>query len=308
MFTKQQKGYIMIGLAGSLWGTLGLFGKLLFRYDFTPQLTVFCRLFIAFWILFIIILFKDKNLLKIDKRGLKYTFLIGVFSQGVYNLLYFQSIEKTTIATAVVLLYTSPIFLIIMGRIFYKEMLNKEKYISLILCVIGCFLTVTGGSLKVLDVNLPGVLMGVGAGFNYALVTILSKAIIDEYNPITVIFYGFGFGWLFLMPFSNPSTLIHIKYSFSLITILLGFALIPSVFSYLLYIPGLSYGVEASKAGIISSLEIVVSVIISFMVFGENLWGFKLIGIILVLLSIVVINKQKVKVEVDIPCERPLTE
>lgn len=308
MITTEQKGYMMIGLAGSLWGTLGLFGKLLFKYNFTPQLTVFCRLFIAFWILFIIILFKDKNLLRIDKRGLKYTCLIGVFSQGVYNLLYFQSIQKTTIATAVVLLYTSPIFLIIMGKIFYKEMLNKEKYISLLLCVIGCFLTVTGGSLKVLNVNLTGVLMGVGAGFSYALVTILSKAIIDEYNPMTIIFYGFGFGWLFLMPFSNPAILIHTKYNFSLVILLLGLALIPSVFSYLLYIPGLSYGVEASKAGIISSLEIVVSVIISFMVFGENLWGIKLIGIILVLLSIVVVNKQKIDIKADVSCEKAVTE
>ncbi len=297
---SQKKGYLMIALAGSLWGTLGLFGNLLFKYDFPPELVVFCRLFFAFWILLFLIFFKDKNLLKIDKRGIKYTALIGFFSQALFNILYFQAIQKTTIATAVVLLYTAPIFLIIMGRIIYKEMLNKRKVSALILCVIGCFLTVTGGNLGILKMDLAGILIGIGAGFTYALVTIFSKAIVDDYHPLTVILYSFGFGWMFLIPFSKPLALLKVQYSFPLVMILLVFALIPSVLSYILYIFGLSYKVEASKAGIISSLEIVVSVMISFIVFKEIIWGVKLIGIILVVCSIVLVNIQKLKINLDL--------
>ena len=188
------KGYIMIAIAGTLWGTIGLFGKIFFSYGFDPKLVVFCRLFVAFLIMFIFIYIKDKKLLKFDKRGLVYTALIGLFSQALFNILYFETIKRTTIATAVILLYTAPIFLIIMGRIFYSELLTPTKISSLVLCVMGCILTVTGGSFDTLNINSLGVLMGIGAGFTYALVTIISKAIIYDYHPLTIILYSFLFG------------------------------------------------------------------------------------------------------------------
>lgn len=287
------KGYIMIAIAGSLWGTVGLFGKIFFAYGFDPKLVVFCRLFVGFLIMFIFIYIKDKKLLKFDKRGLKYTALIGFFSQALFNLLYFETIKRTTIATAVILLYTAPIFLIIMGRIFYKELLTPIKISALVLCITGCFLTVTGGSLETLNINSLGVLMGIGAGFTYALVTIISKAIIYDYHPLTIILYSFLFGWIFLVPFSHPMNLLYVNYNLPIIASIVGLGLIPTVLSYIFYITGLSYGVEASKAGIICSLEIVVSVIISYLFFKEVILGVKLLGILMALGSILVINFDK---------------
>ena len=293
------KGYLMIALAGSLWGTIGLFGKILFSYDLQPKLVVFCRLFVGFLIMLAIIYFKDKNLLKFDKRLLKYTALIGFFSQALFNLLYFETIERTTIATAVILLYTAPIFLTIMGRMFYKEYLTPIKISALCLSIIGCFLTVTGGAMDTLSINSLGVLLGIGAGFSYALVTIISKAIIDDYHPLTIILYSFLFGWIFLLPFSHPLDLLHIKYSLPIVASIVGLGFIPTVLSYILYITGLSYGVEASKAGIICSLEIVISVMISFLLFKEVILGVKLLGIIMTLGSIYIVKFDKVVIPLN---------
>jgi drug/metabolite transporter (DMT)-like permease len=281
-----KKGYLLIALAGCFWGTLGLFGKILFSYNFTPQLVVFCRLFMGFIFLCILILIKDKSLFQIDKRGLKYTALIGFFSQALFNILYFQTIQKTSITTAVILLYTAPSFLLIMGKLIYKEAITSDKIITLIMCTIGCFLAVTGGFIGGLKINVSGVFMGIGAGFTYALATILGKAILDKYHPLTIILYSFGFGWIFLVPISNPLTLLHLTYDVKLIISILGFGLIPATLSYVLYFTGLSHGVEVSKAGIISSLEIVVSVLISVLIFKEHLVGYKLVGVIIIMLSI----------------------
>lgn len=284
MSTK--KGYLLIALAGCFWGTLGLFGKILFSYNFTPQLVVFCRLFMGFIFLCIIILIKDKSLFGIDKRGLKYTALIGFFSQALFNILYFQTIQKTSITTAVILLYTAPSFLLIMGKLIYKEAITSDKIIALIMCFIGCFLAVTGGFINGLNINISGVFIGIGAGFTYALATILGKAIIDKYNPLTIILYSFGFGWIFLVPISKPLTLLHLNYDVKLIISIIGFGLIPATLSYVLYFTGLSHGVEVSKAGIVSSLEIVISALISVLIFKEHLLGYKLVGVIIIMLSI----------------------
>ncbi|MBZ9633830.1 DMT family transporter [Clostridium sp. FP1] len=133
----------------------------------------------------------------------------------------------------------------------------RWKLTALVLCMIGCFLTVTGGLLDTLNINSLGVLMGIGAGLTYALVTIISKAVIDDYHPLTIILYSFLFGWIFLVPFSHPVNLLYVKYSLPVVASIIGLGLIPTVLAYILYITGLSYGVEASKAGIICSIFII---------------------------------------------------
>jgi drug/metabolite transporter (DMT)-like permease len=77
--------------------------------------------------------------------------------------------------------------------------------------------------------------------------------------------------------------------------LLLGsIGLISTVIAYGFYITGLSYGIEASKAGIISTLEVVVSVILSYLVFKEALWGWKLVGILMVVSSVVIVKGDKI--------------
>ncbi|GAI47505.1 unnamed protein product [marine sediment metagenome] len=77
--------------------------------------------------------------------------------------------------------------------------------------------------------------------------------------------------------------------------LLLGsIGLIATVIAYGLYITGLSYGIEASKAGIVSTLELVVSVILSYLIFKEALWGWKLVGILMVVFSVVIVQADKI--------------
>ena len=233
-------------------------------------------------------------MLKVDLRGLVHISLIGLFSQFFFNLLYFSAIQKTTVATAVTLMYTAPIFIAIMARIFYHELFTPFKTVALFLCIGGCFFTATGGSMETLQLNLPGVLMGLGSGFTFALLTILSKAIINKYHQLTIIVYSIGFGLLFYLPFSRPLEVFQIDLALKAWLLLGSIGLISTVIAYGFYITGLSYGIEASKAGIISTLEVVVSVILSYLVFKEALWGWKLAGILMVVFSVVIVQADKI--------------
>jgi len=76
--------------------------------------------------------------------------------------------------------------------------------------------------------------------------------------------------------------------------LLCSIGLIATVIAYGLYITGLSYGIEASKAGIISTLEVVVSVMLSYLVFKEALWGWKLVGILMVVSSVIIVQVDKI--------------
>ena len=284
----------MVAAAATLWGTVGVQVQTLFNYNLSLQSIIFWRLFFAFIILFSFVFFTNKKWLIIDKKGLIYLALMGLFSQLLFNLFYFSCIQKTTIATAVTLLYSAPIFIAVMARIFYKELFTPIKTVALFLCMGGCFLAATGGSVAVLKLNLIGVLLGLGAGFTFSLVTIISKFIINKYHQLTIIVYALGFGLLFYLPFSHPLIIFQMSLPLEVWLLISFFGVISTAIAYGLYITGISYGIEVSRAGIISTLELVVAVILSYLIFKETLWGWKLVGILTVVFSVIIVQVDKI--------------
>jgi len=284
----------MVAAAATLWGTAGIQVQTLFNYNLSIQSIVFWRLFFAFTILFFFVFFTNKKRLIINKKGLVYLALMGLFSQLLFNLFYFSCIQKTTIATAVTLLYSAPIFIAVMARIFYNELFTPIKTIALFICIGGCFFAATGGSVAVFKLNLIGVLMGLGAGFTFSLVTIISKAIVNKYHQLTIIVYALGFGLLFYLPFSRPLTIFQKSLPLEVWLLISSFGVISTAIAYGLYITGISYGIEVSRAGIISTLELVVAVILSYLIFKEAFWGWKLVGILMVVFSVIIIQVDKI--------------
>lgn len=290
---NKTKGYLMIATAGMLWGTVGFFVTKLLAAQVPLPAIIFWRMFFAFFLLLIFLFFTDRTKLKIDRKILIYVIAIGLISQCLFNICYFSTIKLTSIATAVTLLYSAPIFIAIMSRIFFHEFFTKNKVLALLVCVIGCFLTATGGTWENIQLNWKGILLGLASGVTFGSLAIISKPIANKCHPYTIVFYSLGFGLLFYLPFSQPMFLFQSNqnpiiwfYTFSL-------SIISTVFAYSFYIKGLSMGIEASKAGIISTIEVVVSVIISYFAFQEQLWGWKLIGILMVIGPVIVVQLER---------------
>ena len=280
----------MVATAASIWGTVGIQVQILFNYNVSLQSIVFWRMFFAFFILLIFIFITKRERLLIDKKGLIYVGIMGLSSQLFFNLCYFSCIQKTSISTAVTLLYSAPIFIAIMARIFYGELFTLMKTMALLICIGGCFLAATGGSLSVLRLNLIGVLLGLAAGFNFSLVTIISKAIIRKYHQLTIIIYALGFGLIFYLPFSRPLAIFEQDLPLLAWALIVCFGIVSTAIAYGLYITGISYGIEVSRAGIISTLELVVAVVLSWLLFRENILGWKLVGILMVIFAVIIIQ------------------
>lgn len=237
---------------------------------------------------------KDRNLFKINKRGLCYAAIIGLICHALYNLFMFKAVELTTISTTVTLLYTSPIFVAIMSRILFKENITFRKLIALIFAVIGSWLTVTGGSFKSLNFNIVGVLYALGAGFFYATMTIINKFVVDDFNELTLLTYTLGFAFVFSLTFSNPLAVLSINYNLLVYVFIIMLGILSTAISYLIYLKGLSYGVESSKASIIATFEVPVSIVGSMIIFSQKLSIGEILGVFLVMISIFLINERNV--------------
>lgn len=287
---KKTQGYLLIAAAGTLWGTVGLFVTKLLEAQLSIHNIVFYRMFFAFFALFFFLFFTNRGSLKIDRSILKYVIAIGLISLCLYNFCYFTAIQMTSVATAVTLLYTAPLFIALLARVFFHELFTKNKVLALLLCAVGCFLTVTGGDWKNMGFNSARTLMGLAAGITYGSLTIFSKPIAHKYHPYTIVFYSLGFGVLFYLPLAQPMVIWQSNISALTWFYLLALSIITTTIALILYTHGLSMGVEASQAGIISTVEVVVSVIVSRFFFQELLWGWKLIGILMVIGSVVIVQ------------------
>lgn len=272
--------------AGVLWGTISVFLKNLSSSGLSLIQITACRAVFSSFFLFVYFLVKDKNLLKIKLKDIWMFVGTGVVSLTFFSLCYFSTILESGASIAVILLYTSPIFILLLSAILFKEKITKIKLFALILTFVGCiFVTGVGGENHL---SAKGLFIGLCAGFGYALYSIFSRFALKKYKPLTVTFYTFVFSSISLLPFCN---VVEICSSFSekSLLFLIGIALVCTVLPYIFYTYGLS-GLETGKAAILVTVEPLVGSLIGIFVWKENLDMLKLIGIIMIFIAVILIN------------------
>ncbi|MDU9053230.1 MAG: DMT family transporter, partial [Clostridioides difficile] len=277
-----------IAIAGLLWATLGLFGKFLMGNGLTSEQVAFTRLFFGFIVLGVYSSIRTPQILKINKKGIIYSVIIGIICQAMFNLCYFKAIDIAGVSIAAVLLYTSPLFLAIFSKLCYKENITRSKLFSLILCFIGAIMAVTGGRLDFQGLNAFGLLLGVLSAIAYALMPTISKNALKEFSSSTILVYSFLFGAIFMIPSSRPWEILNYAKDLDVLSCMLMLGIVPAALAYIFYAAGISKGVELSVAGVVASVELVGSVIIGCTILGESFSLGKLFGVMLMLISAVV--------------------
>ena len=173
---KGALGGILIVIAGLFWGSMGLFVRHLNSLGFT-SIQVACLRLVTAGILFaLILLIKDPKGFKISPKDIPLFLALGLVSILFFTCCYFTAIRLMTMSTAAILLYTSPIWVMILAVFFLKEKINTKKIIALVLAFAGCVL-VSGFGGKVTPV---GILVGLGSGLGYGLYSILIPLILSR--------------------------------------------------------------------------------------------------------------------------------
>jgi drug/metabolite transporter (DMT)-like permease len=178
----------------------------------------------------------------------------------------------------------------ILARLLFNEPLTPAKLAALGLSWTGIFLVI-GAYLQpaTLQVTPLAALTGLGSGFTYALYTVLSKRLLRTYSHWTVLFYGLGFGALFLAVLQAPAVLASNLGIPALWPPLLIVSLV-TVAAYAFYTWGISR-VPVGRASIVAMVEPVAAGLLGFIVLGERLELPQLIGAVLVLTGAVLAQR-----------------
>lgn len=289
------KSFIKIFITGCLWGTIGLFVKLMESQGSSSSYTSFLRLlFGSVLVALLALIFDGPKAFRIGPKTLISCILMGIVCQGLFNILYSSSISMNGMSVASVLMYTAPVFTSIMCMIFFKEKLTALKWFALLVNVAGCALTATGGNFSAEAIAPIGILLGIGSGLTYAMTPIFGKLSMREAgSPFAAAAYNLFFGCVFIALARRPWTTVEDPLNIHIILPGLLFGLIATALAYSFYFSGLTWIRQTSKVPVVASIELVVATIIGVFAFSEGITAVKIIGIIMVLFSILLFSSRK---------------
>ncbi len=247
------------------------------------------RMLVASVSFVVIDLFTGIKKLKINPKDIWVFVCTGVVSVVFFNVCYFYTVIHSQSSIAVVLMYTSPIFIMILSAIFFKEKITLQKVIALLLTFAGCVLVagVFGGGYRLAPLVL---LTGIGSGLFYGLYTIFGRVALKKYDAGVLTTYTFIFGFIGSLPIGNiPKTVSMLIADPVSVLWFLGIGIVGTVLPYFFYTWGLKR-MESSKASILVAVEPVVGSIVGMTVFQESRDVPKIIGIALIIAAIVLMN------------------
>lgn len=280
-------GYLYAIVSAILFGSAGLFVKLgQTQLDSVSLLTV--QYVIAVTIMFIILFFKDKKALKVNKTQLKDLAILGIVGNSFMTVFYYLSFNYLPVAMTTVLLMTYPIIVFFYAVIKGKEKFKGSKILIVIMAFLGCII-----SLNLVNAEGTYSLMGIGFGLLaavfYAFMNIFSERNLSQVTPLAINGYSTLFSLISLIIYKFPHFLLRDEVdlkTYGYITILAVFCeIIPLTLLY----AGIKH-IGSVKVSIISNLEIPTSIVLSYFLLNESISIIQLIGTIIVIYSVYLIK------------------
>ncbi|MBR5868868.1 MAG: EamA family transporter, partial [Clostridia bacterium] len=267
--------------------SMGLFVKSLAALGLSSLSITAFRLTSASAVMILVFLIFDRSKLKIKLCDLGWFVAAAIFSVVAMSVLYFTSINATSMAVAAILLYTAPIFVMLMSCLLFREKLTTKKICALVLAFAGCVLVAGMAG----NVTAFGILTGLGSGFAYALYSIFGVVLLKRYHPFTVTIYTFTIAGMVALLISNPTKQFPVLLTggTGAVVTALAMGVVTAAIPYLLYTLGLR-DMEASRASVIATSEPMVAAVLGILVYHEEVTLSKLLGIFLILGAILLLN------------------
>ncbi len=286
--TESKKGGIPMVLTGAcLWGLIGLFNRTLMAAGLTPESIVLVRNLGGLVLLGLVLAVWKRDVFRIRPNHLGYFFGTGIISVVLFTWCYFSCQQECSLAVAAILLYTAPAFVVVLSAVLWRDKLTGKKLLALGLTFFGC-ICVTGVYTGGMTITLRGFLLGLGAGFFYALYSIFGRYALGHYQPYTVTFYTFAFAGVGSLIFLKPSQLAVLA-SPAMALVAFGLALVCTVLPYLFYTAGLAR-MDSGKAAILASVEPVVAALVGIVAFHESMSPATGLGVVSILAAVLLLR------------------
>jgi drug/metabolite transporter (DMT)-like permease len=290
--TGKTRAYLSVHLAVFLFGGAGLFGKLI---DLSSGAIVLGRAFLGAFFVFLFSQILDwstqkkatapksnsRSFQQFQPKSIKdllvFTLLGAILA--FHWIAFFEAIQRSNVTIGVLTFSTFPIFTTLLEPSFNKEKLQFQDLLLAFIAFLGVTLVLP--SLSFDNNYTQGALWGVASGASFAVLTLLSKRMIEGYTSNCVSFYQNGIAALLLMPFFALDIFAGTGKDW-IYLLLLG--LIFTAIAHTLFINSMK-DIKAKTASLIASLEPLYAIILAGFFLGEvptikmYLGGFVILGV-----------------------------
>lgn len=281
------KSYSEVITGSIIYGTIGVFLDRV--QDMSVGSVLFCRLlFGVFMIFFYLLLSGSLEQLRL-RRNRKYLLLLG-FLNAVTGICYLSAIRHSGISTAVLLLYTAPVYVNLLAPAILGEKGSSKSFLPLILSVLGVLLITRPGEI-LLNISagsefIKGLLYGILSGISFGTTIILIRYLRHDYTGISQTFWLTGVSLLFMLPSAllTPAS-VFLKNFDTLF--LFGITI---TFAAILYLRGIS-GIKAQTGSILALLEPVSGIFFDTVVLRSPFYISTLLGCVLILTAAYLVSR-----------------
>jgi drug/metabolite transporter (DMT)-like permease len=282
--------YLLILLAVIFWGTSFVATKTLL-HEINPLTIIILRLIIASILLTAIALSMKRNFsLNLKSHG--WIFILALVA--VFHLwIQVTGLQFTTAANTGWIIGTAPIFMAIMGLIFFKEKITLIRLLGIILAIFGLLLLFGKGDITRIGlIENKGDLLVLGSAFTWGVYSTVNKKISLSYSPLMTILYLFLMMAIIIVPFNldqeTIDSVLHLSLLGWLMVLFLG--LFCSGVSYVIWAQALR-DMESAKVGAFLYLEPLVTVVTAWFFLSEEITFLMIISGLLITIGVIIVNK-----------------
>lgn len=290
---KKSKALATIIFTSFLFATQGIFFRNLTPLGFTPIQLTAVRGVVSAVLLSIFVLLTRPGLFRATAKELLLFIPAGVF-MFLCAFTYYLALSHTTIATATVLMYSSPIYVLIFSVLFLKERLTPLKLVAVAVMLVG--MALVSGIMGGMDFNFRGVVYAILAGVLYAAYNIVAKIEMRRgSDPVTAMIYCFLVMGVLASLFADVPEMVSITMQGDtgrILLLLAGIGTVTCAVPYLLYTVALKY-VPAGTASALGLIEPMAAIIYSVVFFNEPLTVPLAVGVVFILGAVLMISRIK---------------
>jgi drug/metabolite transporter (DMT)-like permease len=264
-----------------------------------PLMLAQARSTISLLILAPILFFQNRSGLRVRGSHLAQFFLLGILGLAGSNYFYYFAIEKTTVATAIVLQYVAPVWVLLYMLARRLQRPTALRISGVLLAVVGCALAVGEVAARSqfpwlvisgVRFNPSGVVAAELAAITFAFYNVYGQHLLQIYQRWTVLVYsllGAAVFWLLVNP---PWKIVAQHYSSGQWLFMLVFAIGSMLIPFSLYFIGLQH-LDPTRAIVTACLEPVWAILLTAMILGELVSPMQVVGIVVVLAATIVIQR-----------------
>ncbi|MCL5056589.1 MAG: DMT family transporter [Actinobacteria bacterium] len=272
-------------MSAACYGFMAIFVKFAYAGQANLATVLSGRFVLASLLLWLLVLVR-RQAAGISPGELGSLFLLSLVGYGISSTLFFASLLFIPASLASMILFIHPVMVSLYELAVYRYPLSLKKVSALALSTAGLiFVLGNVGS----GVNMRGVFLALGAALAYTVYLLYGKKVVGRHSPVVVTAYVLSFAAVGFTACGLASGGINPGLPAATWLWILAVAVISTCLGILFLFAGLKR-LEAGRASIISTLEVVVTVCFSALLLGESMTVLQAAGGAMILAGIIILR------------------